>query len=69
MRSARGWVGLTKDPPTPGGDGVWRVRAETVELLRGLAAGSGDGDAAAVERATKLLACTSARCLRVTFPR
>jgi DNA repair protein RecO len=46
--------GLTKD--TQQGDGVWRVRAETVELLRGLAASAGEGDRAAVERATRLLA-------------
>ncbi len=46
--------GLTKD--TKAGDGIWRVRAETVELLRKVAGGGRDGDEAAVERATKLLA-------------
>lgn len=46
--------GLTKD--TPQSDGVWRVRAETVTLLRGLAAGIQEGDRAAAQRATKLLA-------------
>jgi DNA repair protein RecO (recombination protein O) len=46
--------GLTRDSQQ--GDGVWRVRAETVELMRGLAAGAPEGDSATVERATKLLA-------------
>lgn len=53
--------GLTKDTPQSEGQGagVWRVRAETVELLRGLAswgAGIKEGDSAAAQRATKLLA-------------
>jgi DNA repair protein RecO len=57
--------GLTRDVASASGrqsergaaaNGVWRVRAETVELLRGLAAGHGEGDNAAVERATRLLA-------------
>lgn len=54
--------GLTRDDPTSDG-GVWRVRAETVALLRSLAAGEGQGplaliDAAppAIHRATRLLA-------------
>jgi len=49
--------GLTRDAGE-GGDGIWRVRSETVELLRGVSVGRGDGtpDVPGVERATKLLA-------------
>jgi DNA repair protein RecO len=54
--------GLTRDDPTSDGS-VWRVRAETVELLRTLAAKEGEGPLvmieaapAAIHRATRLLA-------------
>jgi DNA repair protein RecO (recombination protein O) len=48
--------GLTRDDHGAA-PGVWRVRAETVDLLRALAAGSPpDGDEGAVDRATRLLA-------------
>ncbi|HYE63824.1 MAG TPA: DNA repair protein RecO [Phycisphaerales bacterium] len=49
--------GLTRDAGE-GGTGVWRVRAETVELLRAVAFQQSleAGDLAGVERATKLLA-------------
>jgi len=48
--------GITKDDQG-GGQGVWRVRAETVDLLRTVAAGTAaeGADVAGVERATKLL--------------
>jgi DNA repair protein RecO (recombination protein O) len=48
--------GLTAEAPQSGAP-VWRVRAETVGLLRALSAGRPDAaDPAAVDRATRLLA-------------
>jgi DNA repair protein RecO (recombination protein O) len=51
-----GLGGLVVDPGAFPGVGVYRVRAETVELLRGLEGGIAEGDAAVVERAARLMA-------------
>ncbi len=47
-----------------GGEATWRIRRETVELLRGVAGGDDpdDRDRASIERANRLL-CTYARTL------
>ena len=50
--------GFTVDPAPPSAPGpVWRIRAETLELLRGLSAGGGGGGGlATLDRASRFLA-------------
>lgn len=64
--------GLVEDPGKSGPDWVWRVRGETVEVLRALEVGpeleSPLGDWASVERASRLLAAALSELLARDLP-
>lgn len=57
--------GIVDDVPGPD---RWRVRMETIELLRAIAAGSGDGTPVAAARANRLLASYIREILGVEPP-